>query len=141
MSVVPRLDGPRSDLRPDEESHDEPQGDSRDDARDDSDDRVFRALASPSRRRVLSLVRDRARPVSDLAEQLGVSQPAASQHLAVLREAGLVTVEARGRRRLYRADVERIAALRSFFDEYWDAALDGLARAAEGVAAERKVPG
>lgn len=129
MKAVPRSDGSRSDAVPDDESD------------DGSHDRVFRALASPSRRRVLSLVRDRARPVGDLAEQLGVSQPAASQHLAVLREAGLVTVEARGRRRLYRADVERIAALRSFFDEYWDAALDGLAQAAEGVAAERRVPG
>lgn len=102
---------------------------------------AFRALASPSRRRVLSLVKDRPRPVGELADALGVSQPAASQHLAVLREAGLVTVEASGRRRLYRADLEQIAALRVFFDEYWATALDRLADAAEQLAVERKEAG
>lgn len=105
------------------------------------DDEAFRALASPSRRRVLALVKEEARPVGELADELGVSQPAVSQHLALLRQAGLVTVEARGRQRLYRADLGRVAALRSFFDEYWAAAVDRLADAAERAAVEREEAG
>lgn len=108
---------------------------------DGHDDEAFRALASPSRRRVLALVKDDARPVGELAGELGVSQPAVSQHLARLRRAGLVTVEARGRQRLYRADLRRVAALRSFFDEYWAAAVDRLAEAAERAAVERQEAG
>lgn len=104
-----------------------------------SDD-AFRALASPVRRRVLTLVRDTPRPVGELAAELGVSQPAASQHLNVLRSAGLVTVRADGRRRLYRADPEGLAAVRSFFDAYWTESLDRLAIAAER-AADRQVAG
>jgi DNA-binding transcriptional ArsR family regulator len=107
----------------------------------DAADDAFRALASPARRRVLSLVKDRPLPVGELADALGVSQPAASQHLAVLREAGLVTVAVDGRRRLYRVDLARIAAVRSFFDEYWDAALDRLAGVAEQVAYDREDAG
>jgi DNA-binding transcriptional ArsR family regulator len=113
----------------------------RQDGRADAADDAFRALASPARRRALSLVKDRPLPVGELAAALGVSQPAASQHLAVLREAGLVTVAADGRRRLYRVDLARIAAVRSFFDEYWDAALDRLAGVAEQVAHDRKEAG
>lgn len=105
-----------------------------------SDD-VFRALASPTRRRVLSLVRDAPRPVGELAVELGVSQPAASQHLTVLRDAGLVTVRADGRRRLYQADLEQLAAVRSYFDEYWTGSLDRLAAVAERTAADRRVAG
>lgn len=97
----------------------------------------FRALASPTRRALLRLVRDEAQAVGALAERLEVSQPAVSQHLAVLREAGLVTVEPDGRRRLYRADVAALTALRAFFDDYWSDAIDRLATAAERVAAER----
>jgi DNA-binding transcriptional ArsR family regulator len=107
----------------------------------DAADDAFRALASPARRRVLSLVKDRPLAVGELADALGVSQPAASQHLAVLREAGLVTVAVDGRRRLYRVDLARIAAVRSFFDEYWDAALDRLAGVAEQVAYDREDAG
>lgn len=101
----------------------------------------FRALASPARRRVLQLVRDEARPVGELAEELGVSQPAVSQHLAVLRDAGLVSVRVDGRRRLYRADVERLAEVRAFFDEYWSTGLDRLAAAAQRAAGERRAVG
>lgn len=93
-------------------------------------DDAFRALASEQRRRILRLVRDEARPVGSLADELDVSQPAVSQHLAVLRRAGLVTVERDGRRRLYRADHEALAELRSFFDRYWGDALGRLESAA-----------
>lgn len=97
-------------------------------------DAAFRALASPARRRVLQLVRDDARTVGDLATELGVSQPAASQHLGVLRDAGLVTVEIDGRRRRYRVDPVGIAVTRAFFDDYWTNALDRLAAVAEDAA-------
>ena len=102
------------------------------------DDAGFRALASPTRRALLRLVRDEVQPVGVLAERLDVSQPAVSQHLAVLREAGLVSVERDGRRRLYRADVDALSALRAFFDDYWSDAVDRLADAAERSAAERR---
>lgn len=95
-----------------------------------SDDLAFRALASPARRRVLRLVGDEPRSVGDVADALDVSQPAASQHLAALRTAGLVTVQVDGRRRIYRPDVDRLAELRSFFDAYWTSALDRLDAAA-----------
>lgn len=104
-----------------------------------SDDLAFRALASPARRRVLRLVGDRPRSVGEVAAALDVSQPAASQHLAALREAGLVNVEVSGRRRIHRPDVDRLAELRSFFDPYWNAALDRLDAEAVGRAAERRV--
>jgi DNA-binding transcriptional ArsR family regulator len=94
------------------------------------DDLAFQALASPARRRVLALVRDEPRSVGDLAEVLHVSQPAVSQHLAALRSAGLVTVEADGRRRIYRPDLRTLAELRSFFDAYWTSALHRLDAAA-----------
>ena len=70
-----------------------------------------------------------------------MSQPAASQHLAVLREAGLVNVEVEGRRRLYHANHERIVAMRAFFDEYWAGSLDRLADVAERAALDRRSAG
>ena len=102
-------------------------------------DEGFRALASPARRRVLALVRDAPRSVTELAGELGVSQPAVSQHLAALRDAELVTVEVDGRRRIYRPDLEALGELRSFFDDYWNGALGQLDDAAVQQAAHRKV--
>jgi DNA-binding transcriptional ArsR family regulator len=107
-------------------------------ARTDADDAAFRALASPSRRRILTLVRDEPLSVTAVATALGVSQPAASQHLGVLRDAGLVRVEVDGRRRLYGADHAAIASVRNFFDDYWSSALDRLGSAAERAAARRE---
>ncbi|MEX0879263.1 MAG: metalloregulator ArsR/SmtB family transcription factor [Thermoanaerobaculia bacterium] len=65
---------------------------------------IFRALADPTRRRILDLVRDRERPVNELLEPFRVTQSAVSQHLRVLREAGLVRLRRVGRQRLYRAE-------------------------------------
>ncbi len=65
---------------------------------------IFRALADPTRRRILELVRDRERPVNDLLETFRVTQSAISQHLRVLREAGLVRLRRAGRQHLYRAE-------------------------------------
>jgi DNA-binding transcriptional ArsR family regulator len=67
---------------------------------------VFEVLAEPNRRRILDLLRVDERPVNDLVDALGVSQPAVSKHLRVLREAGLVEVRAVAQRRLYRVRTE-----------------------------------
>jgi DNA-binding transcriptional ArsR family regulator len=89
------------------------------------------AIAHPGRRAMLRLVLDRELPVSELAEQTGLSQPATSQHLKVLRDAGLVRGRVDGRRRLYRVDLEGLERLRRALDAYWSPALAALKDAAE----------
>jgi DNA-binding transcriptional ArsR family regulator len=89
------------------------------------------AIAHPGRRAMLRLVLDRELPVSELAERVGVSQPAASQHLKVLRDAGLVRGRVDGRRRLYRVDTEGLERLRAELDAYWGPALAALKESAE----------
>jgi DNA-binding transcriptional ArsR family regulator len=89
------------------------------------------AIAHPGRRALLRLVLDRELPVSELAQRIGVSQPAASQHLKVLRDAGLVRGRVDGRRRLYRVDLEGLERLRRELDAYWGPALRALKDAAE----------
>jgi DNA-binding transcriptional ArsR family regulator len=89
------------------------------------------AIAHPGRRAMLRLVLDRELPVSELAERVGVSQPAASQHLKVLRDAGLVRGRVDGRRRLYRVDREGLERLRGELDAFWQPALAALKDAAE----------
>jgi DNA-binding transcriptional ArsR family regulator len=92
---------------------------------------AIEAIAHPGRRAILRLVLDRELGVSELAERIGVSQPAASQHLKVLREAGLVRGRVDGRRRLYRVDAEGLERLRRELDAYWGPALTALKDAAE----------
>jgi DNA-binding transcriptional ArsR family regulator len=89
------------------------------------------AIAHPGRRALLRLVLDRELPVSELARRIGVSQPAASQHLKILRDAGLVNGRVDGRRRLYRVDLEGLERLRRELDAYWEPALGALKDAAE----------
>jgi DNA-binding transcriptional ArsR family regulator len=89
------------------------------------------AISHPGRREMLRLVLDRELPVNVLAERLGVSQPAASQHLKVLREAGLVRGRVEGRRRLYQVDSEALERLRKELDAFWGPALASLKNAAE----------
>jgi DNA-binding transcriptional ArsR family regulator len=89
------------------------------------------AIAHPGRRAMLRLVLDRELPVSEIAERVGLSQPAASQHLKVLRDAGLVRGRVDGRRRLYRVDLEGLERLRRQLDAYWSPALAALKEAAE----------
>jgi DNA-binding transcriptional ArsR family regulator len=89
------------------------------------------AIAHPGRRAMLRLVLDRELPVSELADRLGLSQPATSQHLKVLRDAGLVRGRVDGRRRLYRVDLEGLERLRRELDAYWGPALAALKEAAE----------
>ena len=85
---------------------------------------AFTALAEPTRREIFERVAVRPRAVGELAEELPVSRPAVSQHLRVLKEAGLVTEEAAGTRRIYRVDPRGIAAMREWLDAHWSAALD-----------------
>lgn len=80
---------------------------------------VLYALADPTRRKLLAQLRRRPRSVGELARRLGVSQPAVSQHLAVLREARLVRGRATGTSRLYQPDLAGIAALRTYLDRMW----------------------
>jgi DNA-binding transcriptional ArsR family regulator len=92
---------------------------------------AIRAIAHPGRREMLRLVWDDERPASELADAAGLSPSAASQHLKVLRDAGLVNVRVDATRRLYRADLERVAEIASFLDEFWATPLDRLRAAAE----------
>jgi DNA-binding transcriptional ArsR family regulator len=91
----------------------------------------FAALADPTRRAVLELLRQGPRPVGDIARDLPVSRPAVSQHLRVLKEAGLVTERRDGTRRLYRIDPDGLAVIRDYFDDFWNEALAAFKAAAE----------
>jgi len=77
---------------------------------------VLDALGDPTRRRILELVRDGARPVGEIAREVPVSRPAVSQHLRVLKEAGLVHDRQEGTRRLYAVDPSGLSALRAYLD-------------------------
>ncbi|MBV9381931.1 MAG: winged helix-turn-helix transcriptional regulator [Streptosporangiaceae bacterium] len=92
---------------------------------------AFRALAEPRRRDILRLVRDQPRSVNEIAAQFDITQQAVSQHLQVLREAGLVAVRAQGQRRLYVVRPEGLTALREFLAEFWPDSLQRLKRAVE----------
>lgn len=100
-------------------------------------------LGDPTRRRVLELLRDGPRSVSEVAALLPVSRPAVSQHLAALRRAGLVTYGVEGRRHLYAVDRAALAETRAWFDAFWDVSLERYANAAAspGAAAARAVEG
>jgi DNA-binding transcriptional ArsR family regulator len=98
-------------------------------------DGTLRALANPTRRAMLELVWDAERTSSEIAEAVGATRPAASQHLKVLREAGLVRVRADGSQRLYRVDTERVGEVRAALERFWGARLGRLSAA---VAASRE---
>lgn len=88
-------------------------------------------LHDPTRRHVLELLRGGELSVRELTENTTVSQPAVSQHLRVLREAGLVAVRPEGTRRLYRVDPDGFSGLRAWVDSFWDQALDAFVQHAE----------
>jgi DNA-binding transcriptional ArsR family regulator len=88
-------------------------------------DAALRALADPRRREILALVQGRELPAGEIAARFDVTRPAISQHLTVLREAGLVTERRAGTRRLYRARPSGAADVRAWLENFWD---DGLAR-------------
>jgi DNA-binding transcriptional ArsR family regulator len=92
---------------------------------------LFEALGDPTRRAIFELLAAGPLPVGELANRLPVSRPAVSQHLKVLKEAGLVVDHAVGTRRLYRVDPNGVNALRGWLDEVWTSALDAFKAAAE----------
>lgn len=89
------------------------------------------ALGDPTRRAVFELLRDGPRAVGEIARELPVSRPAVSQHLRVLKDAGLVTERRNGTRRYYRVDPGGVDALRAYFDAFWSEALASFKAAAE----------
>jgi DNA-binding transcriptional ArsR family regulator len=84
---------------------------------------VLDALGDPTRRAVLEVLEGGAKPVGEIARRLPVSRPAVSQHLRVLKEAGLVRDRKDGTRRLYSVDSDGLRALREYLERYWDVAL------------------
>jgi len=94
-------------------------------------------LGDPTRRAIFELLRSGPRSVGELASGLPVSRPAVSQHLRVLREAGLVSERREGTRRLYRVDPAGVTELRAYLDSFWDEALAGFKAAAENEGRSR----
>ena len=96
------------------------------------------ALADPTRRAVFERLRAGPRSVKMIAHGMPVSRPAVSQHLKVLKEAGLVTDRPEGNRRVYYVDPDGLGALRGWLDQFWDAALAAFQTEVETSAGERK---
>ena len=98
----------------------------------------FTALADPTRRAIFERLADRPSAVGELAADLPVSRPAVSQHLKVLKEAGLVIDEPDGTRRIYQLDPEGVDALRAYLDQFWNQALTAFKRAVEQDPKEKR---
>jgi DNA-binding transcriptional ArsR family regulator len=94
-------------------------------------DEALRALAEPRRRAILRLVSEEELAAGQIAEAFDVTRTAVSQHLTVLKNAGLLTERRDGTRRLYRARPEGLAGLRQFLDDMWASSLDAARRLAE----------
>lgn len=103
----------------------------------DAESAVLRAVAEPRRRAILRLVASAELSAGEIAQAFDVSRPAISQHLTVLKDAGLLAERRAGARRLYRTRAEGFAALRRFLDEMWG---DALAAAAALAEAEPEPP-
>ena len=88
--------------------------------------RALAVLADPTRRRIFERLARGPRAVGDLARGLPVSRPAVSQHLRVLKSAGLVAQRAEGTRRIYAIDPNGLAAIRAWLDRFWGQSLDAL---------------
>jgi DNA-binding transcriptional ArsR family regulator len=92
---------------------------------------ALKAIAEPRRRQILELVRDGELSAGEIAAQFDVTRPAISQHLGVLKEAGLVSERRDGTRRLYLARPDGLRELQAFLAGFWDERLDALRREAE----------
>ena len=99
---------------------------------------VARAIAEPRRRAILRLVRDDELAAGEIAAHFDVTRPAVSQHLTVLKEAGLLTERREGTRRLYAVDTRGVQALRNWLDGFWDEALAAFKNAAEQEAIKER---
>jgi DNA-binding transcriptional ArsR family regulator len=93
--------------------------------------RAFDALGDGTRREIFERLAVRPQAVGELADQLPVSRPAVSQHLRVLKGAGLVTDRPAGNRRIYQVDPAGISALRAYLDQFWNESLASFKEAAE----------
>jgi DNA-binding transcriptional ArsR family regulator len=89
------------------------------------------ALGDPTRRAIFERLRAKPLSVGEIADGLPVSRPAVSQHLRVLKEAGLVTERRNGTRRLYRLDPDGVGEVRDYFDDFWTDALAAFKAEAE----------
>lgn len=92
---------------------------------------VVQAISEPRRREILRLIRDRELAAGEIASRFDVTRPAVSQHLTVLKSAGLVSERREGTRRFYRARPEGLAELRAFLDGFWEGRLERLKQEAE----------
>jgi DNA-binding transcriptional ArsR family regulator len=92
---------------------------------------ALKAIAAPHRRQILSLVRDDELSAGEIAAHFDVTRPAVSQHLTVLKEAGLVDERRNGTRRMYRVRPAGLAPIREFLEQFWDERLEALKREAE----------
>ena len=102
-------------------------------------DAALKALAEPRRREILRLVWGKELPATDIADHFAeVTRSAISQHLGVLKTAGLVTERRDGTRRLYRADRDEMKKLRKFLDDYWTTGLERLRDVAEAAQREKE---
>ncbi|HEX3422509.1 MAG TPA: metalloregulator ArsR/SmtB family transcription factor [Sphingomicrobium sp.] len=99
-------------------------------------DRAFSALHDPTRRAVFERLREGPRPVGEIARGLPVTRPAVSQHLKVLREAGLVSDRSEGTKRIYHIDPKGLGAMRAWLDQFWESALRAFASEVERSAKE-----
>lgn len=97
---------------------------------------AWTALGDPTRKAIFELLADRPRAVGELAGELPVSRPAVSQHLRVLKDAGLVVDRPVGTRRIYRVDPDGLSALRADLERFWGKALAGYKAAVEQPAKE-----
>lgn len=100
--------------------------------------RVFSALYDPTRRAVLDRLRDGPRPVGEIARGLPVTRPAVSQHLKVLKEAGLVADRSEGTRRIYYIDPKGLGTIRAWLDQFWESAFQAFAAEVERSTKEDK---
>lgn len=99
---------------------------------------ALQVVAEPKRRQILALVWQRELAAGDIAEEFDVSFGAVSQHLAILREARLVSVRKQGNRRFYRADLQALGPLRSVLETMWHDKLDHLATTIEEFGADEQ---
>ena len=102
---------------------------------------ALKALAAPRRRQILTLVRNDELSAGEIASHFDVTRPAVSQHLNVLKEAGLVNERRNGTRRLYRARPEGLAPVKEYLEEFWDERLETLKREAEREEARKRGAG
>ena len=101
-------------------------------------DRPLDALGDPTRRAVLRLLKNGPMPVADIAREFPISRPAISQHLKILKDAGLVTDTAVATRRLYELNPEGFMSVRAYLDEFWTAALGEFKARAEARSAKKR---